>query len=136
MIVVDASVAVKWVVRETDSDPADALFDDNELIAPVLWLAQASNVLWRRARIGEITADEARSRLSELRNAPVASLPMEPHLDRALQLATEIGHPVYDCLYLALALHHDTHVITADRRFAAVAARPELAGRVRLLGSG
>jgi predicted nucleic acid-binding protein len=45
----------------------------------------------------------------------------------------EIGHPVYDCLYLALALQRGTHVVTADRRFAAVATRPELAGRVRLL---
>ncbi len=131
-IVIDASVAVKWVVREPDSDAADALLDD-DLAAPVLWLAEAANVLWRRARIGEITADEASVRLSELRNAPVASLPMEPHLDRALQLATEIGHPVYDCIYLTLALHHDTHVVTADRRFAAAAARPKLAGRVRLL---
>jgi predicted nucleic acid-binding protein len=51
-IVIDASVAVKWVVREPDSDAADALLDDIELIAPVLWLAEAANVLWRRACIG------------------------------------------------------------------------------------
>jgi predicted nucleic acid-binding protein len=134
MIVVDASVAVKWVLDEPGSEAAAALRGE-ELIAPVLWLAEASNVIWRRARIGEITADDARVRLSELMTAPVASLAIEPHLDRALQLATEIGHPVYDCLYLALALHHDTHVVTADRRFAAIASRPELAERVRLLGS-
>ena len=135
MLVVDASVAVKWVVREPDSDAAAALRRE-QLIAPVLWLAEAANVLWRRVRIGDITADEARARLSELTEAPVASFPMEPHLDRALQLASELAHPIYDCLYLALALHHDTHVITADARFAAaVASHPELAGRVRLLGS-
>ncbi|HEV8031381.1 MAG TPA: type II toxin-antitoxin system VapC family toxin [Stellaceae bacterium] len=132
-IVIDASVAVKWVVREPDSDAADALLDDIELIAPVLWLAEAANVLWRRACIGEITAGQATVRLDELRNAPVASLAIEPHLDHALKLAMEIGHPVYDCLYLALALQQGTHVVTADRRFAAVATRPELAGRVRLL---
>ena len=136
MIVVDASVAVKWVVREPDSDAADALFDADELIAPALWLTEASNVLWRRVRIGDITADEARARLSELLKAPVASFAMEPHLDRALQLATEIGHPIYDCIYLALALHHGTHVVTPDNRFAAAASRPDLAGRVRVLGSG
>ncbi len=134
MIVVDASVAVKWVLDEPDSAAAVALRDE-ELIAPVLWLAEASNVLWRRVRISEVTADEARGLLSELMDAPVASFAMEPHLDRALQLAAEIGHPIYDCLYLALALHHDTHVVTADQRFAAIASRPELAGLVRLLGS-
>ncbi len=134
-IVIDASVAVKWVLRETDSDAADALLDHHDLMAPVLWLAEAANALWRRARIGEITADEANLRLSELLNAPVASVAIEPHLDRALRLATEIGHPVYDCVYLAVALHHQTHVVTADRRFAAAAAQPALAGRVRLLSA-
>lgn len=63
----------------------------------------------------------------------MASVPIEPFLDRALHLAAQIGHPVYDCIYLALAEHHATHVITADRRFAAAANVPDLAGRVRLL---
>ena len=72
MIVVDASVAVKWVLDEPDSAAAVALRDE-ELIAPVLWLAEASNVLWRRVRISEVTADEARGLLSELMDAPVAS---------------------------------------------------------------
>ncbi len=86
-------------------------------------------------RTGDITAEQANARLSELLKAPVASLPIEPHLERALALATELGHPIYDCVYLALALHYDTHVVTADRRFASVANFPNLAGRVRLLST-
>jgi predicted nucleic acid-binding protein len=131
-IVVDASVAVKWVLSETGSEAADALLDQ-DLMAPVLWLAETANVLWRKARIGEITAEQASARLSELLTAPVASLPIEPHLEPALKLALEIGHPVYDCIYLALALHHRTHVVTADRRFASAASTPARAGSVRLL---
>jgi predicted nucleic acid-binding protein len=131
-IVVDASVAVKWVLSETGSEAADALLDQ-DLMAPVLWLAETANVLWPKARIGEITAEQASARLSELLTAPVASLPIEPHLEPALKLALEIGHPVYDCIYLALALHHRTHVVTADRRFASAASTPARAGSVRLL---
>jgi predicted nucleic acid-binding protein len=134
-IVVHASVAVKWILRENNSDEADALLDHDGLIAPAIWLAEAANALWRRARMAEITGEEASERLIELLQAPLASVAIQSHLDHALKLATTIGHPIYDCPYLALALHHDTHVVTADRRFAAVAARPELAGRVRLLGS-
>jgi predicted nucleic acid-binding protein len=132
MIVVDASVAVKWVLSETGSEAAAAL-RDQDLIAPVLWLAEAANVLWRRARIGEITGEQASARLSELLKAPVASLPIEPHLERALELAIEIGHPTYDCVYLALALHHQTHVVTADRRFVSAANAAGLADHVRSL---
>jgi predicted nucleic acid-binding protein len=133
-IVIDASVAVKWVCAEPDSDQAVALQTET-LIAPTLWLAEAGNALWRRVRIGDIQGDEALARLARLHRAPVASLPMEPLLDRALALAVELNHPIYDCLYLALAVHHDTHAVTADRRFAAAAQRrPALLGRVRLLG--
>ena len=135
-LVVDASVAVKWVLREVGSEAADGLLDHEGLTAPALWLAEAANALWRRVRIAEITAEEANERLLELHNAPVTSVAIEPNLARALTLATEIAHPIYDCLYLALALHLDTHVVTADRRFAAAAAaRPGLADRVRLLGA-
>jgi len=134
-VVVDASVAVKWVLRENGSDAADALLDDDGLIAPAIWLAEAGNALWRRARMAEISVQEAGERLVELQKAPVASLGIGPHLDLALNLAIGLSHPIYDCLYLALALHQDTHVVTADRRFAAAAARPDLADRVRLLAS-
>jgi predicted nucleic acid-binding protein len=131
-IVVDASVALKWVLDEPESEAAVAL-RDQELIAPALWLAEAANALWRHVRTGEISDQEAAAFFSELLKAPVASLPIEPHLERALELAMEIGHPVYDCIYLALALHHRTHVVTADRRFASAASTPALAGGVRLL---
>jgi predicted nucleic acid-binding protein len=133
-IVVDASVALKWVFDEPESEAAVALRRD-DLIAPALWLAEAANAIWRRARIDELSTDEASSHLAELLNAPVASLPIEPHLERALALAMEIGHPTYDCIYLALALHLDTFVVTADRRFAAAASAAGLADRVRLLAT-
>jgi len=134
-IVIDASVALKWVFDEPGTDAALAL-RGQQLIAPVLWLAEAANALWRHARLGEITVEQAHARMSELATAPVGSLAMEPHIPRALELATEIGHPVYDCVYLALALQHGSYVVSDDRRFAAAAARhPDLADRVRLLGS-
>jgi predicted nucleic acid-binding protein len=131
-IVVDASVALKWVLDEPGSDAAVAL-GGQELIAPALWLIEAANALWRNARIGQLTDHEAAERFSELLNAPVATLAMEPYLAPALDLATAIGHPVYDCVYLALALHHRTYVVTADHRFASAADRSDLSGAVRLL---
>jgi predicted nucleic acid-binding protein len=133
-IVVDASVAVKWVLNEPRSDAAIALRDE-ELLAPALWLAEAANALWRHVRLGEFDSEQALARFSELEKAPVASLAIEPHVVHALRLATEGQHPVYDCIYLALALHQRTHVVTDDRRFATAAARLNLADRVRLLGT-
>jgi predicted nucleic acid-binding protein len=133
MIVVDASVALKWVLAEPDSEAAAALRNE-ELIAPALWLAEAANALWRRAQRGEITAGEAVGWLAELQSAPVAALPIEPHLNRALEIGNEIGHPINDCLYLTVALQHRTRVVTADPRFASAVNSSRFSGTVRLLG--
>ena len=134
IIVVDASVALQWVLPETNSEAAIALRSE-QLIAPVFWLLEAANALWRRHRRGEFSAIQAGTRLLELSEAPVASIPIEPHINAALQLAARLGHPVYDCLYLAVAIQHNAHVVTADRRFAALADQPGFTDRVRLLGA-
>ena len=132
-LVIDASVALKWVLAEPGQAAADALLDE-DLIAPSLWLLEAANALWRRNLRGELSVAEARERLSELFNAPVTAIPIEEDLTAAAGLAQRLGHPVYDCLYLALALREQTQVVTADRRFWAVAqAAPDLAGKVRLM---
>ena len=133
-LVIDASVALKWVLDEPGADAAAALRSES-LIAPELWLVEAANALWRRTRRGEMSGEEARERLTKLRDAPVASAPIERDLLAAADLAGALDHPVYDCLYLAMAIREDTQLVTADRRFhAVVAASPALAGRIRLLG--
>lgn len=133
-VVIDASVALKWVLDEPGREAADALLEE-ELIAPSLWLLEAANALWRRTQRGEINGEEARERLSELYNAPVTTCAIEDDLLAAADLAHGLAHPVYDCLYLATAIRENTYVVTADSRFhAAVDRSPTLKGRVRLLG--
>jgi predicted nucleic acid-binding protein len=135
-VVIDASVALKWVLDEPGQAAADALLDE-ELIAPGLWLIEAANALWRRTRRGEISGQEARERLISLRSAPVATSEEPDDLLAAVDLANQLDHPVYDCLYLAVALREEASVVTADERFHAVVERSStLAGRVRLLGPG
>ncbi len=46
----------------------------------------------------------------------VVFLPIADLIERAAQLAVQINHPVYDCLYLACAEATDSILITADQR--------------------
>ncbi|HEY5411414.1 MAG TPA: type II toxin-antitoxin system VapC family toxin [Caulobacteraceae bacterium] len=132
-VVIDASVALKWVLDEPGKETADALLEE-ELIAPSLWLLEAANALWRRTQRGEISGEEAKERLMELYSAPVTTTTIEDDLLAAADLANVLGHPVYDCLYLAMAIRENTYVVTADSRFhAAVDKSPTLKGMVRML---
>jgi predicted nucleic acid-binding protein len=130
-MLVDASVAAKLFITEPDSDLAIAAIADQSLVAPDLIFAELANILWKCQRRGLIAGlDLTRYDFTALfaRTVPNAEL-YEP----ALALAIALGHPAYDCFYLALAIAEDDVLITADRRFhAAVAASPH-AARVQLL---
>ena len=117
--VVDASVAVKWLVEEDHSDEATGLLGGGlRLVAPALLFAEATNALWAMHRRGEISADDMSDAVDTLRAAPVSlPTPMLELAAAASRLGTDLGHPVYDCFYLALAIQTQYPVVTADKRF-------------------
>lgn len=133
--VVDASVALKWVLDEPGSAAASGLLDGRGLFAPPLLAIEVANALWVATRRGQLTGAEAEDALDLILRAPFQPLPPGLRLPlRALELARLLDHPVYDCVYLALAIRLERPVVTADRRFAAAASRaPEAAPFVRLL---
>ncbi len=122
MLIVDASVAIKWVVTEPHSELASGLLDE-ELAAPELWLIEVANALWARQARGLMTPEEARAGLRELLTAPVRSLPVAGLVSLAFDLAAALRHPAYDCFYLAAAQVYQCPFITADARLVRRAAR-------------
>lgn len=115
--VIDASIAVKWVIPEVLSERADRLrAGDDDLIAPDLLLVEAANALWKKTSRGEISPAEADAAFDLLRQSGIDLRPTPPVVTPALQLARRLAHPVYDCVYLALAAQERATVVTADRR--------------------
>src|SRR5439155_20561347 len=70
---------------------------------PDLLLTEAANALWKKIRRRELTTAEATEVLQVLGTTRLELRPTGPLLDRALELAASLDHPVYDCVYLALA---------------------------------
>jgi len=122
VIIVDASVAMKWVVPESGTEAALALRSER-IAAPEIWIVECANALWRHVRLKELKENEAIRQLARLRSADVENLPIADLLPEAFLFANELGHPVYDCLYLSAAVQNETKVITADHRFASAVAR-------------
>jgi predicted nucleic acid-binding protein len=118
--VVDASVAVKWVIGEAGGERALAL-KGSRLYAPDLWVAECANVLWKKAARNEITADEAELAAMALEAAEVELVATRPLLGRAVRLACELEHAADGCLYLLAAADLGVPLVTADARLAALA---------------
>lgn len=121
-LVVDASVAVKWLLPEDDSDRAHAILTaaqrgETQLLAPDVFLPEIANVLWVRSQLrGDLSADRARQALATLAVLSPTIVPSRGLVAQALELAFTFRHAVYDCLYVALAIRSGCPVITADRR--------------------
>ena len=91
MIVVDASVAVKWFVQEAGRDAATMLLrSGEEFLAPDLVILETLNVSTRKQRSGLLTDEPAYDAISELsafigRFVPSATLaPMASWLARTM----------------------------------------------------
>lgn len=124
VVVVDASLALKWVLAESDSNTAVMLLDQwtdegISVIAPALFTYEVTNTLYRQVVAGKLGYEEAKQGLTDLFSVGVL-LKFSQHEDvstQAMEFAHQLNLPAtYDAHYLALALHENCEYWTADKR--------------------
>ena len=116
-LVIDASIAVKWVIEEDGTPEALALRQKAKLIAPELLVAECANILWKKVQRRELLKQEALLAARLLQGAEIELTPTRSLLEVATRMAIELDHPAYDCLYLALAVERQSRFVTADEPF-------------------
>ena len=125
-LVLDASVAVKWAIpsaREPLTDDSLRLLKryvsgEFEFIVPDVFWAEVGNVLWKGARQRRWRQDVAETAAADIRARDFTMVPSRILLPEALRIAFAYDRSVYDCLYVALAVHSKADLITADERLA------------------
>jgi predicted nucleic acid-binding protein len=123
-MIIDASVAFKWLVEEPDSDIAISWLSHDSLQAPTLICAEAGHALAKRIRGRELKPGGAAENLQRLTRM-LTVVDEQPHIGRALEMAVALDHSYYDCLYLAVAEALGDQLLTADARFAVKCAASE-----------
>ena len=135
-LVIDASVAVKWLVEEEGSDVADRLLDgDHELFVPRLLASEVGNALWQKVRSGHMQHNRAGAKAASISEMAVNWMGDESVCPDAVRLSIALDRPVYDCVYLALAHRIGATLVTADARFANALSGTEHGGAVVTLDS-
>lgn len=120
-LVIDASVATKYLLPEADTDKARAVFKEwrdgrVDLLAPDILPAEVANALWKRALRGFAGRDEVEQLFAQFSVMRIPLAPADELAGSALRLALTHRHSVYDGLYLALALETGWDFLTADER--------------------
>lgn len=122
LVVVDASLAVKWGLPEPYTEQAFELAerwanDKTQPVAPCLILAEITNAIYKRVNRRELDLSTARQTLHTVLEFGIeireeAGLP-----ERVLELAHELKmSTAYDSHYLAVAERYGCDLWTGDRR--------------------
>ncbi len=119
VLVVDASVVVKWFVLEEYSDEAGLLkraYVEGlvDLASPSLLLYEVLNALKYSAAFGE---DELKRIARVLEDYQFTLYPLQGELaQKTVEIAMRKGVTIYDASYVALAHMLDTVLYTADEK--------------------
>ncbi|GIU73270.1 MAG: hypothetical protein KatS3mg004_0357 [Bryobacteraceae bacterium] len=139
MLVLDASVAVKWYEVEEFHEKALSLLDaDAPLLAPGIMEVEVAAAIMARSRRGEIPPDHAEKLVRSWLTGPIDSTVIHlvenrQLLEDAARLAVSLDHKLIDCLYIALTRDSEAMLVTADGQMAKKAS--SISGlTVRLLG--
>ena len=125
--VIDTSALVRLFIPDGPVHPdVEAAFrrvavGADSILAPQLLLAEATNVILRKQRRGELSAEELRELLPAIEALPIRYFEHELLLLPAAELALTHGLTAYDALYLALAERHTARLLTCDEQLDKVA---------------
>lgn len=122
-VVVDASVALKWVVSEDGSEQANTLLADLAdgtitLAAPEHLVGEVANGLRKRVAQGVVSAEDALAALEAIVALELELLGGTRRWLQTLQASMDWQLTTHNALYVLLALDLDAELVTADDRLA------------------
>lgn len=95
---------------------------------------EVAHALWKKVQASQLDQASAESGILALARIVDRTVPAQGLLSAAMRLSYELPHPIYDCLYLAMAQAEDVRVLTADVQFARTLQARGFGGHVEYLG--
>ena len=125
LVVLDASVAAKWLVWAQEPLEVEALGlmelrnqGQFEFVVPDLFWPEIGSILCKAIQRNRCTEETASQSIQELRNYDLPTAASEPLLESAFAIARRYGRSFYDSIYLALAVSRQATFVTADEKLA------------------
>ena len=113
----DTDVIAAALLAETGrgEEAARLLAESRILLAPSHWKAELANVIWKATLLGRLSAEEVDSIISIADRLRITSVDVSDLWRGAVVRAVANSHPVYDTLFVELAVREKTRVASYDR---------------------
>ena len=130
MIVIDASALAKFILKEGNWERVYEVLSTGTISVDHV-VKEVANAIWKHYSVYKACSlDVAVKRFQLLRkiiDEELISLESElKYLDKAFEIATQNNISVYDALYIAQAITHNTPLVTSDKRQTEVAEKLKL----------
>lgn len=125
MIVLDASIAVSWLLNESPMSEFESVLATRQIIVPSHWTIEVGHAILKALRRKTITQEQLSGIASDL---DALSISIQPPIGVAsilplLAFAREHGLTMYDAAYIQLALNHTAMLATLDNAMSKTATR-------------
>ena len=121
MLVIDASIAVKWFIPEAGTKYAHQILEEyDHLVAPELIRIEVISAITKAVRTGRIEREKAEESCQDWQSVVdkgiITLIPDSLHLETATALSLDLTHAFQDCIYLAIAKKSTASLVTLDKK--------------------
>ncbi|MFW6390032.1 MAG: type II toxin-antitoxin system VapC family toxin [Halanaerobiales bacterium] len=127
IITLDVSAAVEFIMgRKNQSFIKSKLEKADWIIAPTLFICEASNVMWKYHSIKNYPQDKLLRKLRQILNIIDQFVEPKKIYEEAISVSFKIDHPVYDAMYLITSRRKNAKLLTMDNRLIKAASKLEI----------
>lgn len=117
IVTIDVSAAVEVVMGRPKQKPIINILKKADLIiAPSLYIYEASNVMWKYHSLQNYSLDNIVKKIRYLHEMVDQFIDAKEIFEEAIPLSCNIDHPAYDSMYLVTSRRKNATLITLDKR--------------------
>ena len=116
-ITIDVSAAVEIVMGgKRQKEIVNILNDADWIIAPSLFIYEASNALWKYHEYRDYSKEDIMKKVEYLYEMVDQFIDAKDIFEEALPLSCKISHPAYDAMYLVTSRRKNATLVTLDKK--------------------
>jgi predicted nucleic acid-binding protein len=116
-ITIDVSAAVEVVMGGKRQEKIINILNDADwVIAPSLFIYEASNTLWKYHEYQDYSKEDIMKKIEYLYKMVDQFIDAKDIFEEALPLSCKISHPAYDTMYLVTSRRKNATLVTLDKR--------------------
>ena len=127
IITLDVSAGIEFIMgRKNQLFIKSKLVKADWIIAPTLFISEASNVMWKYHSLKNYPESKLMKRLRRLLDIIDQFVETKDIYEEAVLVSFKINHPVYNAMYLVTARRKNAKLLTMDNRLIKAANKIEI----------